>query len=238
MAAKNKKDSKMLKLWKEFAEVDENGVSRVVLTSEIKEQFLENTKYATLYWSKEGPTRADTRGGPPRFRGIIEYEWDLKKNKGFQGYYSMQSIGINQTYVRSELKKNRPIRKDIREYHMKNFKHCCLCCETMPKKKSKWVIDHKDDTYSDSNVCGKDSESTQKKEDFQLVCEACNRLKDLMQQTYPDWRPPAGHYLQIGWGDYFIDNKCTKREYWYDGEAYRKYWKNGRKIDWSGLSDE
>ena len=49
----------------------------------------------------------------------------------------------------------------------------------------------------------------------------------MYKQRYPEWRSPPGHYLKIGFGDYFIDAKGVKREYWYDGEAYRKYWKNG-----------
>ena len=104
----------------------------------------------------------------------------------------------------------------------------------MLKKHGKIVIDHKDDSYSDPTVCGKAAVETQKKEDFQIVCEGCNRRKDLMKQTYPEWRPPPGHYLQMGLGNYFIDAKGVKREYWYDGEAYRKYWKNHEKAKFVG----
>ena len=205
--------------WNEFAQVDENGISRVVSAAEIKEQYTKNTKYGLLWWSKEGPTRHG------RFRDMIKYDWNFIR-KG-NTIISIQSIGINKDEIRAELKKNRPIRKDIREWHFANFKHCCLCCEPLEsfKNKSKIVIDHKDDSYSDPRVCGKAAIDTQKKEDFQIICEGCNRRKDLYKQKYPEWRPPPGHYLQMGLGNYFIDAKGVKREYWYDGEAYRKYWK-------------
>jgi len=209
-----------IELWNEFAQVDENGISRVVTAAEIKEQFNKKTKYAPLYWNKEGPTRNNGA-----FRGMITYTWEYEK-KG-SAIFSIQSTGINKDTERQEMKKNRPIRKDIREWHFANFKHCCLCCEPLEsfKNKSKIVIDHKDDSYSDPRVCGKAAIDTQKKEDFQIICEGCNRRKDLYKQKYPEWRPPPGHYLQMGLGNYFIDAKGVKREYWYDGEAYRKYWK-------------
>ena len=212
-----------IELWNEFAQVDENGISRVVSAAEIEEQFTKDTKYAKLYWNKEGPRRHG------RFRGMIKYDWDFIK-KG-NTIISIQSIGMNQNYKRAELKKNRPIRPDIRKWHTENFNYCTLCCESFEILKGKIVIDHKDDSYSDPTVCGKAAAETQKKEDFQIVCEGCNRRKDLYKQKYPEWRPPPGHYLQMGLGNYFIDAKGVKREYWYDGEAYRKYWKNGPPPD-------
>jgi len=220
LSKKTKKRATKLQLWNEFAQVDENGKSRVVLATEIKEQYTQNGKYGPLYWVKEGPTRNEC------FRNMIKYDWKFEK-KG-NTILSIQSTGINQNYARLELKKNRPIRADIRKWHFENFKHCSLCCETIDwlKKHGKIVIDHKDDSYSDTNVCGKAAIDTQKKEDFQIICEGCNRRKDLYKQRHPEWRPPPGHYLKMGCGDYFIDENGVKREYWYDGEAYRKYWKN------------
>ena len=210
---------KLIRLWKEFAEVNDDGVSRVVSTKELQQQYTQNTKYEKLFWSKEGPTRHGS------FRGIILYTWRFEK-KG-STIVSIQSTGMNENFKRAELKANRPIRADIRKFHLETSKHCCLCCESLDwlKKKGKIVIDHKDDSYSDANVCGTAAIKTQKKEDFQVVCEKCNRQKDLYKQRYPEWRPPPGHYLQMGHGNYFIDDKEVKREYWYDGEAYRKYWK-------------
>ena len=214
----------LFRLWNEFAKVNANGVSRVVLASEIKNQFTQNTKYAKLYWSKEGPTRHGA------FRNLIQYDWKFERNGS--AIVSIQSTGMNQNVKRAELKANRPIREDIRKWHFENFKYCCLCCEPLDwlKKKGKIVIDHKDDSYSDPNVCGKAAKKSQKKEDFQIICEGCNRRKDLYKQGHPEWRPPPGHYLQMGCGDYFIDDKGEKREYWYDGEAYRKYWNNGFNV--------
>ena len=213
----------MFNLWKEFAEVNTDGVSRVVPVEEIKQQHQQNTKYAPLYWTTEGPTRKGAfRGG---HKDMIKLSWDCQKpgNKTI----SIQSIGWNQNYKSAELKANRPIRKDIRKWHEKNFPYCTLCCKLLNyQKKGDVVIDHKDDSYSNAKVCGKAAIDTQKKEDFQIVCQTCNRQKDLYKQTYPEWRPPPGHYLKMGCGDYFIDENGVKREYWYDGEAYRKYWKN------------
>ncbi len=148
-------------LWNEFANVI-NGVSRVVLRSELEEQFLKKTKYASLFWTTEGPRRPDTT----TFRGMIKYNWEFEPKETGRKIVSIQSTGMNQNYARSELKKNRPIRKDIRKYHKDNFKYCCLCCELFERLKGKIVIDHKDDSYSDSNVCGKDGLSTQKKRRF------------------------------------------------------------------------
>ena len=214
---------KLTRLWNEFANVNKNGISRIVSASEIKNQFTQNTKYAKLYWSKEGPTRHGA------FRNLIQYDWKFEKRGS--AIISIQSTGMNQNYKRAELKKNRPIRPDIRKWHTENFNYCTLCCESFERLKGKIVIDHKDDSYSDPNVCGKAAVETQKKEDFQIVCETCNRQKDLYKQRYPEWRPPPGHYLKIGFGDYFIDANGVKREYWFDGEAYRKYWKNGPPAD-------
>jgi len=223
---KAKNMAKIFNLWNEFAQVDENGKSRVVLATEIKEQYTQNTKYARLYWTKEGPTRKRAfRGG---HKDMIKYDWKFEKKRN-KTIISIQSIGWNQDYKSAELKANRPIRKDIRKWHEKNFPYCTLCCETidwLKKRDETIVIDHKDDSYSNAKVCGKAAIDTQKKEDFQIVCTGCNRRKDLYKQTYPEWRPPPGHYLKMGCGDYFIDENGVKREYWYDGEAYRKYWKN------------
>ena len=210
----------LTRLWNEFAEVDENGVSRIVLATEIAEQYRQNTRYSKLYWIKEGPTRHRA------FRGMCQLNWEFERNSN-RSILSIQSTGINQDYARAELLANRPIRPDIRKSHTEKFNYCTLCCESFEILDGKIVIDHKDDSYSDPRVCGKAAVETQKKEDFQIVCEGCNRRKDLMKQTYPEWRPPPGHYKEMGYGNYFIDDKGVKREYWYDGEAYRKYWKNG-----------
>ena len=210
---------KLLNLWNKFAEVNESGFSRVVTTEEIYNEFLKKSEFASLYWNKEGPTRRN------KFRGLPLYNWKFERKGNSRKIISIQSVGFDQNDT--DTKFNRPIRKDIREWYFENKKHCALCCESLDwlKKRNKIVIDHKDDSYSDPNVCGKLSVQTQKKEDFQIVCEGCNRRKDLYKQRWPEWRPPPGHYLKIGWGDYFIDENGVKREYWYDGEAYRKYWK-------------
>lgn len=222
LSKKTKKRAKIFDLWCKFAEVNEDGVSRVVTAEEIYKEHQKESEFKQLYWTKEGPRRYGAfRGGHAR---MIELSWDFVKHGS--KIVSIQSIGWNQNYISAELKANRPIRKDIREWHIKNFPYCTLCCEDLERLKGKIVIDHKDDSYSDPNVCGKAAIDTQKKEDFQIICEGCNRRKDLYKQRYPEWRPPPGHYLKMRCGDYFIDENGVKREYWYDGEAYRKYWKN------------
>lgn len=201
-------------LWDEFASVDEKGVSKVILAEDIKKEFQKNTKFKTLSWNTEGPTRHGC------FRGITEYKWDFKR-KGNK-IISIQSIGINKHYARAELKKNRPISEKIRKNLEKKYNYCALCCKTFGPKDKK-IPDHKDDSYSNPRVCGNNSVSTQKESDFQLVCEPCNRYKDLIKQKHPKWRPPPDHYLKIGFLDYWIDNNGNKKEYWVDAEAYREY---------------
>ena len=222
LSKKTKKRAKLFNLWCKFAEVNEDGVSRVVTAEEIYKEYQKESEFKPLWWVKEGPRRHGAfRGGNSR---MIELSWDFVKHGS--KIVSIQSTGWNQNYISAELKANRPIRPDIREWHIKNFPYCTLCCEDLERLKGKIVIDHKDDSYSDPNVCGNAAFETQKKEDFQISCEGCNRRKDLYKQRWPEWRPPPGHYLQMGCGDYFIDENGVKREYWYDGEAYRKYWKN------------
>tara|TARA_A100001011_G_scaffold389464_1_gene470993 strand:- start:386 stop:1090 length:705 start_codon:yes stop_codon:yes gene_type:complete len=201
-------------LWDEYASVDENGVSKVILAEDIIKEFKKNTKFKTLYWKDEGPTRHGC------FRNIIQYKWNNVKKGG--KFISFQSIGINENYANSELRKNRPICNNIRKNLEKKYDYCALCCEKFGPKDKK-IPDHKDDSYSNPRVCGKNSKLTQKASDFQLVCEACNRYKDLIKQKYKEWRPPPAHYLKMGFLDHWIDNKGNKKEYWEDAEAYREY---------------
>ena len=107
--------------------------------------------------------------------GIINYLWnagdeekeivinafsDYPKEKGNK----IQYIGI---FGLKNKKNSRPIRRDIKKY-WKNFS-CCSCGTN-----SDLICDHKNDLYNDPRVLHR---KTQKKEDFQSLCNRCNLLK-------------------------------------------------------------
>ena len=162
--------------------------------------------------------------------GTINYLWnadDEEKEiviKAFSNYpkekgNKIQYIGI---FGLKNKKNPRPIRGDIKKY-WKNF-YCCSC-----GRNSDLICDHKNDLYNDPRVLHR---KTQKKEDFQSLCNQCNLLK---RQVSKDTKRTGKRYgatnipmLKV-FGINFIegdesydadDVDAMKGTYWYDPVAF------------------
>ena len=162
--------------------------------------------------------------------GTINYLWnssDEEKEiviKAFSNYpegkgNKIQYIGI---FGLKNKKNSRPIREDIKKYW--NKIPCCSC-----GRKSDLICDHKNDLYNDPRVL---HAKTQKKEDFQSLCNQCNLLK---RQVSKDTKRTGKRYgatripmLKV-FGINFIEDDesydaddvdAMKGTYWYDPVAF------------------
>jgi hypothetical protein len=162
--------------------------------------------------------------------GTINYLWNANDNekeiviKSFSNYpkdkgNKIQYIGI---FGLKDNKNLRPIREDIKKY-WKNFP-CCSC-----GRNSDLICDHKNDLYNDPRVLHR---KTQKKEDFQSLCNQCNLLK---RQISKNTKKTGKRYgatnipmLKV-FGIDFIEGDETydpddidamKGTYWYDPVAF------------------
>lgn len=122
-------------------------------------------------------------------------------------------------------KLNRPIRKDIHEYHKKMG---CVVCGSH----CNLVTDHKNDLYNDERVL---NIKTQTIDDFQCLCNHCNlqkrEINKKTRQTGKRYGATNIHSLrQFGidfiYGDETFDMKdinAMKGTYWYDPVEFMKY---------------
>ena len=53
LSKKTKKRAKIFNLWCKFAEVNEDGVSRVVTAEEIYKEYQKESEFKPLWWSKK-----------------------------------------------------------------------------------------------------------------------------------------------------------------------------------------
>lgn len=154
-------ENQVFKLTKKLLEIDilfkpnKEGVSDWIS----KEKIDENDE---LKWGNNGVTRHGL------FRQDDRYIWEFKRknNKPSGKIEAIRTNGVNREKL---LKKNRPIREDIREYHKSQGCGCVVC-----GSQSDLVTDHKNDLYNDPRVL---DTKTQIKEDFQCLCNHCNLQK-------------------------------------------------------------
>jgi len=99
-----------------------------------------------------------------------KYKWEItRKNDKPRG----TPIAFRTTGFSNEDEKSRPIRDDIRKSLFEQFSNCLHC-----GNHKDLCIDHKNDMYNDPQVL---NPTTQKKTDFQVICNKCN--KDLKHQA-------------------------------------------------------
>ena len=95
------------------------------------------------------------------------------------------------------------------------------------------VVDHKNDLYNDPRV---HSVETQKIDDFQSLCNACNLAKraDCSKTKKTGVRQAAPHMCKMMGGPDFIEGDSTfdpnglglRGTFWYDVAAYFEYCRN------------
>ena len=128
---------------------------------------------------------------------------------------ALRTIGLSEGELYGA---NRPIRKDIRDFHLPQGCVVCGC-------KSSLVVDHKNDLYNDPRVLNKE---TQTVDDFQALCNGCNlRKREVSKKTknekkrigattIPCMAPYGIDFIE---GDESFDSKdinAMKGTYWYD----------------------
>ena len=134
----------------EIFKPNENGVS-----DWISRETLDKTQ---LKWGSNGVFRNGV------FKNDKRYIWVKYPKMG--KILKIRTNGFNVNQINT-----RPIRKDIHDFHKNkpNGGACVHCGQT-----SNLVTDHKNDLYNDPRVLNK---NTQKKEDFQCLCNGCNLQK-------------------------------------------------------------
>ena len=127
---------------------DDTGKSRWVLREELVGTTLELSANGN---SRHGIFFADNR-----------FIWEKKIRS--KKVSMIRTNGFSDKYLYGH---SRPIRKDIREHHLKTG---CVACGTT----SNLIVDHKNDLYNDERVL---IAETQTIDDFQCLCNACNLIK-------------------------------------------------------------
>ncbi len=149
----------VLKLTKKQQAIDDlfkpnnEGVSNWISKEEIDEN-------DELKWGNNGVTRQGL------FHKDDRYIWEFKR-KNDKSIGKIEAIRTNGKNKEKVLGQNRPIRDDIHKYHKSSG---CVVCGSL----SDLVTDHKNDLYNDLRVL---DTKTQKKEDFQCLCNHCNLQK-------------------------------------------------------------
>jgi hypothetical protein len=174
-----------------------------------------------LPWTTNGNLRHNVAFSDSR------YVWECSPPKG--KVKKLRTIGFGDNEF---IKQNRPIRKDIREYHIKTG---CVVCGS----NSSLVIDHKNDLYNDSRVL---NIKTQTKDDFQCLCTHCNLLKRTIAQKtrdsgkrYGSTNIPSMAVYGVDFisGDETYDKddvNATVGTYWHDPVAFMETVYNMKKM--------
>ena len=143
---------------------------------------------------------------------IRDYKNKRRAGNGGKGVIGFIIHGKNEAELIS-----RPIRQDIKK-HFKN-KNCVKCDAT------KTICDHKNDLYNDPRVL---DTKTQKKEDFQPLCNSCNlrkRAVAIKRDKSLKRQPPSPDILSLNGGISFTegsesydtnDPNALVGTYWYD----------------------
>lgn len=179
---------------------------------------IETIKKAGIKWTSNGNQRKG------KFLGIKKYKWESKRHKG--KVIAIRTVGIDLAIEQAERNKNRPIAKNIRDYYKK---HSCISCG----KNKSMVIDHKNDLYNDQRV---HNIKTQRLDDFQPLCNACNLTKSAVcVKTKKQNKRQAApfEYTSLGFPN-FIEGDETfnpdglgmRGTYWYDVKLYKEHCKN------------
>lgn len=204
-----KKTKNYLKLTKNQIKIDkvfnpnENGVSKWYTIKEIID--------GDLRWSKNGNVRHNICWQD------IRYIWEIKRktSKKTSEVTALRTNGFSDEYLNIH---KRPIREDIRDFHLKTG---CVVCGS----NSELRVDHKNDLYNDPRVL---SSKTQNKEDFQCLCNHCNLQKrqvcKIMKETGIRYKATNIPQLSIFGIDYIDggeifdikDPKTLVGTYWYD----------------------
>jgi hypothetical protein len=182
---------------------DSDGISEWISIEKLTENNLWSTK-----------SNGNQRNGV--FLNDSRYNWDSKRvnNKQNGKILELRIIGLNTNPLKGH---TRPIKKDIRLYCTN--KTCCFCgssCNIVP--------DHKNDLYNDLSVLNVD---TQKKEDFQPACNACNLRKNkvMVKTKKENKRQPPPDKIRIPFGiDFTVGDETFNPDdinamigtYWYD----------------------
>lgn len=127
---------------------DEQGCSEWVSRETIAENKM-------LDWGKNGAARHGVYFADKR------YLWE---KQGGQKITALRTVGFSEDHLYGA---QRPIRKDIHEYHKQMG---CVVCGSH----SDLVTDHKNDLYNDVRVL---DSKTQTVDDFQCLCNHCNLQK-------------------------------------------------------------
>ena len=189
---------------------DKNGESKWISI----EILIENN-----LWSKK--SNGNQRNGI--FLGDKRYNWDAKRlnNTSNGKILELRLIGFNNDKLKGH--KRHPPRKDIKDYY--KGKTCVFCGSS-----SNILLDHKNDLYNDIRVLNSD---TQRKEDFQPCCNACNLRKNKVntKTKKENKRQPPPDHIRIPFGiDFTVGDESFNPKdinamvgtYWYDPIEFGK----------------
>ena len=167
-------------------------------------------KNLTLSWGNNGCGRHGVYFGDNR------YIWEKQGNVKIT---ALRTIGFSEDHLYGA---QRPIRKDIHDYHKSRACVVCGSCSDL-------VTDHKNDLYNDIRVLDL---NTQTKEDFQCLCTHCNLQKRQVSKMTKEQgkRYGASNIPSLAvFGIDFIDGDETfdasdiyamKGTYWYDPKEF------------------
>ena len=148
------------------------------------------------------------------------YVWEKQTEKSM--VVALRTIGLSEGELYGA---NRPIRKDIRDFHLPQGCVVCGC-------KSSLVVDHKNDLYNDPRVL---NAQTQTADDFQCLCNSCNLQKRQVAKLTRETgiRYGATNIPSMAlWGMNFTsgnetfdvnDPNAMVGTYWYDVKAFHAY---------------
>lgn len=178
-SVENTKKLSKYKLFIELANLDDNYKSKVILTDKFIGKWLPLKHSNGASWHRRDSTLCKLyKISTMSANGKISIKWnftdDEKKDvyKCFSKFKILKGSYIK--YIKVFGKNNtstlgRPICRNIRIDLLKNGSTCVFCGSS-----SNLIIDHKNDLYNNPRVlCTK----TQKKSDFQVLCNGCNLRK-------------------------------------------------------------
>lgn len=174
---------------------------------------IDKIKKSKLLWSNNGNCRHG------KFFGDNRYIWEKYPSVG-----KIEKLKINGFDKNKLDTSKRPISTDIKNYYKK--KPCVFC-----GKNNELVCDHKNDLYNDKRVL---TIKTQKKSDFQSLCNACNLLKREANvkerknnKLYSAKNIPKYKCFPFDfpWEKKLFDIKdinCKKDTFWYDPKEFHR----------------